>query len=82
MDFNELKQLIQGSREIFLARGYEKKHLKKSKTIAFAFPSVVALDNLEPGNILSKKFFLKDLVVLILELTILKNFTERPLSKN
>ncbi len=61
MDFDELKQLIQGSREIFLARGYDKKALKEElKTIAFAFPSVVALDNLEPGNILSKKnIFLK-----------------------
>ena len=61
MDFNELKKLIRGSNEIFLARGSSKQPLKEEKkTIAFAFPSVVALENLDVGSKLSKKnIFLK-----------------------
>ena len=61
MDKNDLKNLIKGSREIFLARGGQKKPLKEEKkTIAFAFPSVVALKNLSPGMKLTKyNIFLK-----------------------
>ena len=61
MDFNELKKLIHGSKEIFLARGSLKQPLKEEKkTIAFAFPSVVALENLDVGSKLSQKnIFLK-----------------------
>lgn len=61
MDFNELKKLIHGSKEIFLARGSLKQPLKEEKkTIAFAFPSVVALEDLDVGSKLSQKnIFLK-----------------------
>ena len=54
--FNDLKNLIKGSREIFLARGGKKAPLKEEqKTINFAFPSVVSLENIYPGTKLSKK---------------------------
>ena len=61
MDINDLKNLIKGSKEIFLARGGQKKPLKEEKkTIAFAFPSVVALKNLSPGmKLTSENIFLK-----------------------
>jgi N-acetylneuraminate synthase len=61
MDFDDLKNLIKGSNEIFLARGGKKKPLKEEKkTIAFAFPSVVSLKNLSPGMKLTKdNIFLK-----------------------
>ena len=61
MDFNDLKNLIKGSKEIFLARGGQKVPLKEEqKTINFAFPSVVSLENIYPGTKLSKKnIFLK-----------------------
>ena len=61
MDFNDLKNLIKGANDIFLARGGKKKALKQEKkTIAFAFPSVVALQDLTPGMKLTyKNIFLK-----------------------
>lgn len=61
MDFKELKNLISGSKEIFYARGSIKQPLnEEKKTIAFAFPSVVSLINLEPGTKLTKNnIFLK-----------------------
>ena len=61
MDFKDLKNLIKGSHDIFLARGGQKKPLKEErKTIAFAFPSVVSLKNLSPGMKLTKdNIFLK-----------------------
>jgi N-acetylneuraminate synthase len=61
MDRNDLKLLIKGSNEIFLSRGLKLDAFKEEqKTIAFAFPSVVALCNLSPGTILSKNnIFLK-----------------------
>ena len=56
MDKEDLKNLIIGSNEIFLARGGNKKPLKEErKTIAFAFPSVVSLRDLKPGDKLDKK---------------------------
>lgn len=55
MDTNELKMLIQGSKFIFEARGGKKVPLREEKkTIAFAFPSVVATKNLNIGEKLSK----------------------------
>ena len=62
MDKDDLKRLIQGSIEIFRARGGEKKnHLnKKKKTIAFAFPSVVSLKKISAGEKLNlNNIFLK-----------------------
>jgi N-acetylneuraminate synthase len=61
MDFNDLKNLIKGSKEIYLARGGQKVPLKEEqKTINFAFPSVVSLVNIYPGTKLSKNnIFLK-----------------------
>ncbi len=61
MDFNDLKNLIKGSKEIFLARGGQKVPLKEEqKTINFAFPSVVSLENIYPGTKLSRNnIFLK-----------------------
>ena len=61
MDYYDLKSMIKGSNEIFLARGGDKRALKEEKkTIAFAFPSVVALSDLYPGMKLTKKnIFLK-----------------------
>ena len=61
MDRIDLKNLIKGSKEIYEARGGIKKPLKEEKkTIAFAFPSVVALKELYPGDKLSKdNIFLK-----------------------
>ena len=61
MDKDELKRLIHGSKEIFRARGGEKKPLKEEKkTIAFAFPSVVSLKKISVGEKLnSNNIFLK-----------------------
>ncbi len=61
MDSNELKNLISGSIEIFKARGGIKKAIKEEKkTIAFAFSSVVALREINPGEILNEyNIFLK-----------------------
>lgn len=61
MDFNDLKSLIKGSKEIFFARGGKKTPLKEEKkTIKFAFPSVVSLIDIYPGTKLSENnIFLK-----------------------
>jgi|TARA_B110000027_G_C16115039_1_gene299707 N-acetylneuraminate synthase len=61
MDFNDLKNMIKGSNDIFLARGGIKKALKEEKkTIDFAFPSVASLLDIHPGTKLSSKnIFLK-----------------------
>mgnify|MGYP001199419529 CR=1 FL=1 len=61
MDSEDLKKLIQGSKEIFEARGGNKFPIKEEKkTIAFALPSVVALKNILKGQKLNKNnIFLK-----------------------
>ena len=61
MDSNDLKNLIKGSKDIFLARGGLKIPLREEKkTINFAFPSVVSLEDIYPGTRLSKhNIFLK-----------------------
>ena len=60
MDFNDLKSLIKGSKEIFFARGGKKTPRRGKKTIKFAFPSVVSLIDLYPGTKLSENnIFLK-----------------------
>ncbi len=61
MDSDDLKNLIKGSHDIFLARGGKKIPLKEEqKTINFAFPSVVSLMDIHPGTKLSQKnIFLK-----------------------
>lgn len=51
MDPVELQTLIQGSKEIFLMRGGEKKPLKEEEvTINFAFASVVAIKDIKSGE--------------------------------
>jgi N-acetylneuraminate synthase len=56
MDPNELKQLIKGSKEIFLARGGKKNPLKEEKiTMKFAFASVVSIKKIKKGERLNKK---------------------------
>ena len=51
MDTQELKQLIEGSKKIFEARGGNKKPVKEeNKTIAFAFQSVVSTKNIIKGE--------------------------------
>ena len=51
MDKEDLKRLIHGSREIFRARGGEKKPLKQEKsTMNFAFASVVAIKKIVKGE--------------------------------
>jgi N-acetylneuraminate synthase len=56
MDPGELKDMINGSKIIFEARGGIKKPLKEEKvTINFAFASVCASTEIEPGQILTKK---------------------------
>jgi len=53
MDPESLKSLIEGSRIIHSARGGEKKPLpEESGTIAFAFASVVATQNIKKGQII------------------------------
>lgn len=55
MDPTALADLIQGSRTLFLARGGEKGPVQaEAPTIAFAFASVVATRNIEPGEALSE----------------------------
>jgi N-acetylneuraminate synthase len=56
MDPAELTDLIQGSRNIFEARGGEKTAVEaEAPTIAFAFASVVVTEDLEEGDILSEE---------------------------
>lgn len=56
MDSKELKELIYGSIEIFKARGKYKGPVKEEKsTINFAFASLVATEDIFPGQKISKK---------------------------
>jgi N-acetylneuraminate synthase len=56
MDPKALSELIEGSSTIFLARGGEKKAVKAEEpTIAFAFASIVAIKDIQPGEKLSKE---------------------------
>ena len=56
MDPTELKYLIKGAREIFLARGGKKKPLKEEKkTMNFAFASVVSTKNILKGEKFTKE---------------------------
>ncbi len=56
MDHTALKDLINGSRIIFSARGDNKNPIEEEKqTIAFAFASVVAIKDIKKGQILTKE---------------------------
>ena len=56
MDHMALKDLINGSRIIFSARGDNKNPIEEEKqTIAFAFASVVAIKDIKKGQILTKE---------------------------
>lgn len=56
MDPVALSALIEGSKTIFSARGGEKLAINEEvSTIAFAFASVVAIEDIEPGQLLSEK---------------------------
>ena len=56
MDHIALKDLINGSRIIFSARGENKNPIEEEKqTIAFAFASVVAIKDIKKGQILTKE---------------------------
>lgn len=55
MDPKALKELIEGSSVIYKARGGEKGPIDaEAATIAFAFASVVAIKDIEPGQILGE----------------------------
>ena len=54
MNPNSLKSLIEGSKIIYEARGGEKVVLKEeASTMAFAFASVVAVENIQKGELLT-----------------------------
>lgn len=54
MDPDALSSLIEGAKVIFSARGGEKGPVaEEAATIAFAFASVVAIKDIEPGDLLS-----------------------------
>lgn len=56
MDPYALTALIEGSKTIFSALGGEKIALEaESATIAFAFASVVAIEDIEPGQVLTER---------------------------
>ncbi len=56
MNPDSLKDLIKGSKTIFLAGGGEKNPVKEEEpTIAFAFASVVAIKDILPGETLNEK---------------------------
>lgn len=56
MDPAALSALIEGSGTIFAARGGEKVPIEaEAPTIAFAFASVVAIEDIEPGQVLSEQ---------------------------
>lgn len=56
MDPSSLSALIDGSKTIFAARGGEKAPLEaEAPTIAFAFASVVAIENIKAGQLLSER---------------------------
>lgn len=55
MDPGDLSALIEGTKTIFAARGGEKAPVEaEAPTIAFAFASVVAIRDIEPGQVLSE----------------------------
>lgn len=55
MDPGALSTLIEGSKTIFLARGDEKQPVAaEAPTIAFAFASVVAIQDIAPGQLLTE----------------------------
>jgi N-acetylneuraminate synthase len=54
MNPNSLKELIEGSKTIYYARGGDKIVLKEElSTMAFAFASVVAIENIQEGELLT-----------------------------
>ena len=54
MDPDSLKSLIKGSQIIYSARGGDKSHIEEeTQTKAFAFASVVAIKDINPGQILN-----------------------------
>ena len=56
MDPAALSQLIEGANTIFTARGGEKKAVEEeAPTIAFAFASVVAIKDIQPGEVLTEE---------------------------
>jgi N-acetylneuraminate synthase len=56
MDPAALDALIEGSKTIYAARGGEKVPIEaESPTIAFAFASVVAIEDIQPGQVLSEQ---------------------------
>jgi len=56
MDPSALSELIEGSRIIHAARGGEKTPVEaEAPTIAFAFASVVAIEDIESGQVLSER---------------------------
>ena len=55
MDPAALSELIEGSKILYSARGGDKGAIAaESPTIAFAFASVVAIKNIEPGELLTR----------------------------
>lgn len=55
MDPSSLKELINGSQTIFLERGGEKNPIdEEAQTMAFAFASVIAVKDINPGEILTE----------------------------
>ena len=61
MDYNELKQLIKGSKSIFRSLGKGKIISDEKSTAKFAFASVVAKEQIEYGEkITEKNICLKD----------------------
>ena len=55
MDPSSLKELINGSQTIFLERGGEKNPIEQeTQTMAFAFASVIAVKDINPGEILTE----------------------------
>jgi sialic acid synthase SpsE len=55
MDPIQLKELIKGSREIFLMRGGSKKAAKEEQpTIDFAFATIVSIKNIKKGELFTK----------------------------
>jgi N-acetylneuraminate synthase len=56
MDPTALRELIEGSKVIFAARGGDKGPVEaEAPTIAFAFASVVATKEIEPGELLTEE---------------------------
>lgn len=56
MDPAALSTLIEGSKVLFAARGGEKVPVEaEAPTIAFAFSSVVVIEDIEPGQVLSER---------------------------